>query len=134
MSDGLLGACKTIGLVLALGVSMSAAKGEGEEMALYWAAMQGNYEAVTALIAHGADVNAREPLNGFTPLHQAVSYIGSSQPTLKQLTSNRPALQMLPMDVADSQNKKKVAELLIAHGADVNSRSKGGISGDPAGQ
>lgn len=112
-------------------------KGDKGGKALYRAAMMGNYEAVEVLIAHGTDVNAREPLNGYTVLHQAIPYI---QPATD--VSNKPPATggvMLPiviagaqnrpqMDVAKAQKMKKIIELLIAHGADVNAKSKGGIT------
>lgn len=113
----------------ALIASGAEVKGEKGAAALYWAAARGKYETATVLIAHGADVNAREPLNGFTPLHRAVSYVGNSQPRAQYGGARFGALvEVPPMDVTAAQNKRKFAELLIAHGADVNARSKGGIT------
>jgi len=113
-------------------------KGDKGGMALYWAAMQGKYETIEVLIAHGANVNSREPNNGFSPLHEAVSYIGnvSSEQDRRKLFEYIIANRVNGRDVeriirplmgdAIAKNKKKTAELLIAHGADVNAKSKYG--------
>ena len=95
-------------------------KGQKGGMALSWAALMGKYEVLDILISHDADVNYRDPLNGLSPLHKAVSYIGGS----RSAGSNT----LPPMDSAFGQNKKKFAEILISRGADVNAKSKGGIT------
>lgn len=112
-------------------------KGDKGGFALCMAAMSGKYENIEVFISHGANVNAREPLNGFTPLHYAVSY----RPPATSISNKPPATGGLmlpmdvvgaqkrpPMDVAIVQNKKKIIEFLIARGADVNVKSKGGIT------
>lgn len=93
-------------------------KGEKGGVALHWAAVMGKYETAAVLIAHGADIN--EPIYGLTPLHEAVSYVGNQPP---DANGNLP-----PMDAKVANNKKKFAELLIVNGADVNAKSKGGIT------
>lgn len=103
--------------LIANGVDVKTDKGG---FALSMAAMVGKYENVEVLIAHGANVNAREPINGFTPLHQAVSYIG--------YRPMNPSGEMPPMDVGVAKSKKKIVELLIEHGADVNNRNKYGVT------
>jgi ankyrin repeat protein len=93
-------------------------KGEVGARAIYLQSLFGNFEGIEILIAHGADINYREPLNGYTPLHDAVTYAGRWTPD--------PGRKMLPMDITVARNKFKTAELLIAHGADVNVKSKYG--------
>ena len=78
-------------------------------------------EMAALLIAHGADVNAQETLNGSTPLHEAVSYVGQGK-------RGNVRGEITPMDVAVAQDKKETAELLIAHGADVNAKDKYGAT------
>ena len=63
---------------------------------LHAAAYRGHTEVVELLVAHRADVNARD-VRGWIPLHVAVD-----------------------------QGHTQVAELLIARGANVNARMKGG--------
>lgn len=89
-------------------------------MALYQAARSGRIETAEALIARGVDVNFREPLNGFTLLHAAVSYIGTQPPDMYG--------RMRKMDSGHIRAKLKLAELLIAKGAEVNSKSRGGMT------
>lgn len=86
------------------------AKVKGEEgiSALYWATIQGKYDAAVVLIEHGADVNGSEPNYGVMPLHEAVWWPKD--------------------DTAFAQNKKKIAEFLIDHGADVNAKGKSGTT------
>jgi ankyrin repeat protein len=95
-------------------------KGDVGAKVLHRAAMSGQYEAVELLVAHGASINYREPLNGYSTLHQAVSYTPNK--------SRSPNGETFPIDISIPQNKLKIAELLIAHGADVNAKSKGGMT------
>jgi uncharacterized protein len=66
---------------------------------LFDAASAGDIDEVTRLLTAGADVNAREGRDGATPLHAAAL---ASQPAM--------------------------AEVLIAHGADVNALNVGGFT------
>ena len=79
---------------LTLAVSAHAA----DDSPLFEAVKMGDIAAVEALLAKGADVNAKDKYGG-TPLH-----------------------------VASKKGKKDIAELLLAKGADVNAKSKYGDS------
>ena len=64
------------------------------DISLFEAAFAGNIEAVKQAIAAGSDVNAKDSVNGATPLHEMAIY-----------------------------GQKEIVELLIAGGADVNANS-----------
>lgn len=75
--------------------SLAQARGEDGDTPLHWAAHDGHYEVAALLLAHGAEVAAQETRYwGGTPLHWAAE----RQPVL--------------------------AELLLEHGAEVNSRNE----------
>ncbi len=95
-------------------------KGDKGGLVIYDAAAMGRYELIEVLIANGASVNTKGPPNGETPLHRAVSYRGSAP--------SRGDQNLPPMESLLAQNKKRFATLLIAHGADVNAKSNGGIT------
>jgi len=73
------------------------ARDDNGDTPLLWAAMRGNRAIADLLLAHGADVNARDTAHGATPLHMAVR-----------------------------NGHRAVAELLAAHGADLKARDKEG--------
>lgn len=116
----------------ALIVNGADVKGDKGGAVLYDAAVGGKYAAVEMLIAHGANVNYRESTNGFTPLHRVVTYV--SYKPLYQMDSfgRNKKIKMSdglpPMEATMAQDKLKFAKLLIAHGADINARSMGGIT------
>lgn len=76
----------------------AAAAQAGENTPLHDAAKEGNKAKVEALLAKGAEVNAKDK-GGWTPLHSAAYY-----------------------------GKKDVAEFLLAKGADVNARDNDGTT------
>lgn len=71
-------------------------KDKSQRTPLYYVCQRGSAEAVQALIDAGSDVNAVDSY-GLTPLYFAVG---------------------------NQKHKKEVVELLIAHGADINTKSK----------
>ena len=73
------------------------AKTESGRNPLHSAAMEGHKEIAELLITKGADVNAKDRLMDYTPLHLAA----------------------LALD-----GRKEVVELLIAKGADVNAKDE----------
>lgn len=85
---------RIIGMLLKAGVSANAAN-PGGETALMSVARTNHVDAARLLIAHGADVNAREGWRGQTALMWAAA-----------------------------QGQPEMVKLLIQHGADVNARSK----------
>ncbi|MDZ4201118.1 MAG: ankyrin repeat domain-containing protein [Gallionella sp.] len=119
------GDSKKLEALIASGADVRSDKGG---FALCMAAVSGKYENIEVFISHGANVNARESLNGFTPLHYAVSYRPPATRGLMLPMDVVGAQKRPPMDAAIVQNKKKIIELLIARGADVNVKSKGGIT------
>ena len=69
------------------------------EISIHEAAREGNIEAVKQHLAAGTDVNAKDDLDGMTPLHFAAC-----------------------------RGNKEVVEPLIANGADVNAKDRNGIT------
>lgn len=82
-------------LLISRGADVNAKREEGDETALHAAVWYGNVKMVEFLVAQGADVNATDA-EGHTPLHKAVGQ------------SNMGSLG------------QQIAELLVAHGADVD--------------
>lgn len=99
-------------------VSGTTVNGEKAGMALHSAAFMGKHEVIEVLLANGADVNAKNPTNGYTPLHQAVSAI---------FDYPGPKDGSIPsMDPVIAENKNKFAKILVARGADVHAKSQSG--------
>jgi uncharacterized protein len=92
------GSAPMIELLLNAKADPEAAMGEGET-ALMTAARSGNAEAVKALIAHGANINAKENWRGQTPLMWAAA-----------------------------EGHVEAAQALIAAGAEINASSKAGFT------
>ena len=111
------------------------------QLTVHEAAEEGNLKAVKQHLADGADVNAKDDLDGMTPLHFAVVF------------SNKEIVELLIAEGADVNAKddlgltslyhavieevqKEIVELLIAKGADVNAMENDGgtpltDAGDP---
>src|SRR5262249_59414698 len=78
---------------------------------LHYAAQDGNKEIAELLLAHKADVNAQSHYGG-TTLHQAV---GTTPHWFVRLEKR-------PWRWAEDERRKAVAELLLAHHADVKAK------------
>jgi ankyrin repeat protein len=101
------------------------------ETPLHWAALEGHNDLVELLLAHGADVNAKDNGN-YTALHEAA------------LAGHNDLVELLLAHGADVNTKDKdgftalhdaawhgykdVVELLLAHGADVNAKDNNGYT------
>lgn len=89
-------------------------------------------DVVELLIQHGADINAREKQHGFTPLHYAV-FGGSKEVVGVLLDHGVQANPLIPPDAAAGRyvsplhlaahyGDLAICKLLVARGADVNSK------------
>jgi hypothetical protein len=91
------------------------------------AAKANDTEKVKALLAHGADVNAKDDI-GSTPLHVAAN--NNAKEVVALLLANRADVNAkdiddwTPLHMAANKNSKDVAALLLANGADVNAKTK----------
>ncbi|WP_257295102.1 ankyrin repeat domain-containing protein [Endozoicomonas sp. YOMI1] len=96
---------------------------------LHYAAAQGQQEAIDALIARGADVNARTK-DGKTPLHCAAAQ--GHQQAIGALIARgadvnaRTKDGRTPLHCAAAQGHQEAIDALIARVADVNARTKEG--------
>ena len=92
------------------------------------AAAAGDLEKVKALLKENpADVNARDSLNGATPL--VVAVINNHKDMVELLLANNADVNaktffgMTPLHYVENED---VAELLLVNKADVNAKDKGG--------
>jgi cytohesin len=93
---------------------------------LFAAVKAGDKATVEALIAKGADVNAKDKY-GQTPLYIAgTSDVADLLIDHGALINAKDSYDRTPLHITAWSGKKDVAELLIAKGADVNARDKGG--------
>ena len=101
----------------------------GDDTPLHDAARAGDKAKVEALLAQGADVNAKEK-NGWTPLHWAVRYARKDLAELllaKGANVNAKNKEGLtPLHWSVNMGDKVVTELLLAKGADVNAKDNDG--------
>ncbi len=108
----------------AANASIKNGKGVGGKTLLHIASGEGNFPAVTLLIAGGADVDARRPLNNYTPLHNAADggyaqiigalALAGGNPNLKSKRNHTP------LHLAAYRGHIEAAEALIKAGADVD--------------
>ena len=104
-------------------------KDEGGFTPLHWAASSGHKDVAELLLAHGADVNAKNN-NGSTPLHFAAA-LGHKDVAELLLAHGADVNAKnkggsTPLHFAAALGHKDVAELLLAHGADVNAKNNNG--------
>ncbi len=83
-------------LLVSLGLNSSVALAQRKKT-IYQAAVDGDVDRVTALLAEGGDVNEKDPRMGYAPLHSAAL-----------------------------NGRNGFVELLLENGADVNAKAKGG--------
>jgi len=93
---------------------------------------KGQDAEVESLVAHGADINYKDPGGGNTPLYYAVLYQRTELVTLFLArgadVNVRNDRGITLLRTAAEGGSAKVAELLLAHGADVNARDNLGMT------
>ena len=104
------------------------------------AAVDGNLEMASLLLCHGADVNVRVAYRAYTLLNYCVSHAwhhnrGKSVPMIELLLQNHANVESksttgsTPLNTAAEMcNFGKVTEILLKHGADVNTVNKEGYT------
>ena len=102
------------------------AKGTNDGTPLYWASWGGQLPVVEWLLAHQADVMAKD-YKGGTPLH-LVRKAEVAEVLLAHGAdvSARDYKGGTPLHLATCEDLQGVAEVLLAHGADVNAKDKTG--------
>jgi ankyrin repeat protein len=102
----------------------------GVELSIHKAAEAGNIEAVKQHLAAGADVNAKEVGDKWTPLHNAAW--GGHKEIAELLIAKGADVNakddegMTPLHPAAAAGHREIAELLIAKGVDVNAKVASG--------
>ena len=102
----------------------------GVELSIHKAAEAGNIEAVKQHLAAGADVNAKEVGDKWTPLHNAAW--GGHKEIAELLIAKGADMNakddegMTPLHPAAAAGHREIAELLIAKGVDVNAKVASG--------
>ncbi len=104
---------------------------DGGLTALMWAARAGALDAMTALIDGGADLNARDERNGWTPLLHAVHK--QQSPAVRLLLErgadpNARTAALTPLLMAAADSDPTIVALLLDHGADPSARGYGGAT------
>ena len=121
-------AAGTVGQLLASGVAADERDPSGLT-ALMWAARTGAIDAMKALLDGGADPNARDVRNGWTPLFHAIHkhQVEAVRLLLERgVDPNRSDGLMTPLMMAASDADPATVNLLLAHGADPAARGIGG--------
>ncbi len=96
---------------------------------LHNAIVNGDNAGAESLLAHDADINAKD-INGGTLLHYAVSY--GYRDVAERLLAHgagvdaREELGQTPLHIAATIGNMDMAEVLLAHGADVNAKDNAG--------
>jgi cytohesin len=121
-----IGDIDRVRLLLARGADIEARGDQYGNTALLYAAVRGHKEIVKLLLEKGANIEAEEG-NGLTPLHLTVGYDDASHADVIQLLLDKGANietrgygDTTPIQSAVYYGNKKVAELLLAHGAKAN--------------
>jgi ankyrin repeat protein len=103
--------------------------------ALHFAVMHSHLEVAKVLIEHGADVNAKDNENKFTPLHFAVMAHSRNLELAELLIRNGADLSaagplggQTPLHMAVAAGNMSLTTLFIAKGADVNVRNESGAT------
>jgi ankyrin repeat protein len=112
-----------------VGVDAEDANGETPLMA---AALAGHGDVVAALVKHGAKLDARNN-RGLTALHAACyGDDAASVETLVQSGANvndsDNKFKVTPLIIAAERDNPSVIQYLVAHGADLEAREKGGYT------
>ncbi len=93
---------------------------------------KGDYAAAVKMIDQGADVEAKDPNTGGSPLHYAV--MKGEMPLVSLLlqhgadVNSRTKSNATPLHTAVLWRRTEIAEYLIEKGADVNAKTAGGTT------
>ncbi|XP_008553590.1 transient receptor potential channel pyrexia [Microplitis demolitor] len=126
------GSSECVKLLLKAGAPINAKNSRGQT-ALHLAALTQSSDTMEVLIAAGADVNAEDD-DGRTPLHTAVAKSLRGSELVRILIQagsyvNKPdKFGYTPLHIAALNESSFIVTLLLAKGADVTARTKGGIS------
>jgi cytohesin len=96
--------------------------------ALHYAALRGNQDVVEFLVGRGADVNAKDKVYGFIPLHYVDGIHADGIHVVELFIAKGANVNAkdrwgwTPLDSAAESGRLAVAKLLIKAGANVNSR------------
>lgn len=88
----------------------------------------GVHKVVDILVRNGADVNAKDDL-GYTPLASAVlngNLINHLFPTIAQILSEYRVIKYTTFDNPFFLGHKKIVEILVQYGADLNLKNDDG--------
>ena len=113
------------------------AKGEDGMTPLHHAAQAGDIAAIEALLAGGANVNAKAEYYGATPLHDAAAH--GSPSAVEALLAGGANVHAkneggaTPLHVAAFPGSPSAIEALLAGGANVNAKTEDGRHAAPRG-
>jgi ankyrin repeat protein len=129
------GDAKKIKAILQADPKAASAKDKNGDTPLHLAALHGQIEAAQVLLEAGADVNAKNNYGPFTPgdLGQQFSSNNHQDPVILLSVHGVDQRDMkngyTPLDLAEfSTSHKKMVELLVSKGADVNAQSASGAT------